>query len=109
MAGWLTRHAAGARAAVKVIPRATKSGVRGIEIDGSGEPHLIVRVSAPPEAGRANAALIELLAKRWRVARSDLEVVSGARARRKILQIQGASEALIARLEAIEAAEADRP
>ena len=107
--GWLTRGAAGARAALKVIPRAATSGVRGIEIDGSGAAHLVVRVSAPAEAGKANAALIELLARRWRVARSDLEVVSGVRARRKILLIQGASEALIARLEAIEAAEADRP
>jgi uncharacterized protein (TIGR00251 family) len=107
--GWLTRGAAGARAALKVIPRASASGVRGVEIDGSGAPHLVVRVSAPAAAGKANAALIELLARRWRVARSDLEVVSGARARRKILQIRGASEALIARLEALEAAEADRP
>jgi uncharacterized protein len=106
MAGWLTRHAAGARVRLKVTPGASRDGVQGIAVDGAGRPHLAARVSAPPEAGKANAALIELLAKRWRVARSDLEVVSGARARRKVLQIHGSAEALIARIEAIEGAEA---
>lgn len=100
--GWLTRHAAGARAALKVTPRALGEGVQGIELDGAGRPHLVVRVGAPPEAGKANAALIKLLAKRWGVPKSDLEVVGGARARRKVLQIRGAPDALIARLEAIE-------
>jgi uncharacterized protein len=109
MAGWLTRHAAGARVTLKVTAGARRDGVRGIAVDGAGVPHLAVQVSAPPVAGKANAALIRLLARRWRVARSDLEVVSGASARRKTLQIPGASEPLIARLEAIEAAEADRP
>lgn len=100
--GWLTRHAAGARAALKVIPRAAGAGVQGIERDGAGRARLAVRVGAPPEAGKANAALIKLLAKRWGVPQSDLEVVGGARARRKILQIHGSPDALIARLEAIE-------
>jgi uncharacterized protein len=76
--------------------------VQGVEFDSAGRPHLAVRVSAPPEADKANAALIRLLAKRWGMRRSDLEVVSGARARRKILQIHGPPDVLIARLEAIE-------
>ncbi|MGH6897284.1 MAG: DUF167 family protein [Geminicoccaceae bacterium] len=108
MPGWLTRHATGARVTLKVTPGAGRDGVRGVEVDGAGRPHLAVRVSAPPEAGKANAALIRLLAKRWRIARSDLEVVSGASARRKVLQIRGSADALIARLEAIEGAEAHR-
>jgi uncharacterized protein (TIGR00251 family) len=64
--------------------------------------YLAVRVNAPPEAGKANAALIKLLAKRWRVPQRDLEVISGASRRRKVLQIRGSPDALIARLEAIE-------
>jgi uncharacterized protein (TIGR00251 family) len=105
---WLTRHGAGARASLKVTPRAPTDGVRGIEVDGAGRQHLVVRVSAPPQAGKANAALIKLLAKRWRVPQGDLAVVSGAGARRKILQIRGAADALIARLEAIEGREEAR-
>jgi uncharacterized protein (TIGR00251 family) len=103
--GWLTRHGGDARIALKVTPCASSDGVRGIEVDGAGRQRLAVRVSAPPEAGKANAAAIRLLARRWRMPQGDLEVVSGAGARRKVLRIRGAPEALIARLEALEATE----
>jgi uncharacterized protein (TIGR00251 family) len=99
---WLSRHADGVRAALKVTPRAVSSGVQGIEVDGAGRGCLAVRVNAPPEAGKANAAVIKLLARRWRLPQRDLEVISGARGRRKVLQIYGAPDVLIARLQAIE-------
>jgi uncharacterized protein len=102
---WLTRHAAGARVSLKVTPRAPTDSLRGIEVDGAGRQHLVVRVSAPPEAGKANAALIRLLARRWRIPQSAMEVVSGAGARRKVLQISGSPDALVARLVAIEESE----
>jgi uncharacterized protein len=101
--GWLTRHPEGARVALRVTPRAASSRVQGIEVDGAGQAHLSVRVSAPPEAGKANAALIKLLARRWRMPQRDLEVVSGAGARRKVLQVRGSPDAVVARLRAIEA------
>ena len=103
--GWLTRRAEGARVALKVTPRAPTNRVQGIEVDSAGQSHLVVRVSAPPEAGKANAALIRLLARRWRIPQRDLDVVSGAGARRKVLQIRGAPDALIARIETIEGGE----
>ena len=101
--GWLTRHAEGACVALRVTPRAASTRVQGVEVDGGGHAHLIVRISAPPEAGKANAALIKLLARRWRMPQRDLEVVSGAGARRKVLQVRGSPDAVIARLRAIEA------
>jgi uncharacterized protein (TIGR00251 family) len=101
--GWLTRHPEGARVALRVTPRAASSRVQGIDVDGAGQAHLSVRVSAPPEAGKANAALIKLLARRWRMPQGDLEVVSGAGARRKVLQVRGSPDAVVARLRAIEA------
>ena len=104
--GWLTRHGAGARASLKVTPRASSDDVRGIEVDGAGRQHLAVRVSAPPEAGKANAAVIRLLARRWRIPQGDLEVAQGAGARRKVLQIRGSPDALIARITAIEGVDA---
>ena len=100
--GWLARHAAGARVALKVRPRAPSSGVQGVIVDNLGRTHLAVRVSAPPETGKANAALIKLLAKRWRMPQRALEVVSGAGARHKVLHIHGSPGELIARLRAIE-------
>ena len=99
---WLTGCAGGVRAALKVTTRAVWNDVQGIEVDGAGREYLAVRVNAPPEAGKANAALIKLLARRWRVPQRDLELISGASGRRKVLQIYGSPDALIARLEAIE-------
>jgi uncharacterized protein len=76
--------------------------VQGVEVNGAGRAHLAVRISAPPEAGRANAALIRLLARRWRVPQRDLELVSGAGARHKVLHVHGSPDAVIDRLRAIE-------
>ena len=102
--GWLTRHADGARVALRVTPRAASSRVQGVEVDGAGN---VQRVSAPPGAGKANAAVIRLLARRWRMAQRDLELVSGAGARHKVLHVHGSPDALIARLRAIEEAPDD--
>jgi uncharacterized protein len=107
--GWLIRHAAGARVALKVTPRAPSSGVQGVEVDAGGRTHLAVRVSAPPEAGKANAALIKLHAKRWRMPQHALEVMSGASARRKVLHIHGSPGELVERLRAIEGDRNDDP
>ncbi len=40
---------------------------------------------APPSGGKANAALIKLLAREWRLAKSALEIVRGAKERRKLI------------------------
>ena len=57
---------------VKVVPGASRSRLAG----QLGEA-LKVAVAAPPEAGKANAALIDLLAQVLRVKRADVAVVSG--------------------------------
>ena len=99
---WLTCHADGVRLSVKVSPRAAKSDVRGIEIDAEGQAYLAVRVTAPPDAGKANAATIQLLAKRWRLPARRFRLVSGASNRRKVLHVVGPPEALFAKLHTTE-------
>lgn len=101
---WLTRRAGGVRVALKVTPRAARTAVQGVEIDGDGQGRLALRVSAPPKSGKANVAVVKLLAKRWRVAPGDLELVGGARARHKVLEIRDAPDGLIDRIQAIEGA-----
>ena len=103
--GWLSGDASGVRLMVKVTPRAARSTVQGIAVDAGGQAYLAVRVTAPPDAGKANAALIKLLAKRWRLPASAVRLVSGATARRKVLHVQGVPERLLTRLEAIELAQ----
>jgi uncharacterized protein (TIGR00251 family) len=48
-----------------------------------------VRVAAPPEDGRANAALVRLLADTLAVPRRDVEIVSGHGSRDKIVALAG--------------------
>jgi uncharacterized protein len=100
--GWLRRHAQGLRIAVKVTPGARTSGVVGVEVDATGESRLVVRVAAPPAEGRANVALVKLLARRWGLAPRDLALVSGAGGRRKVVQVQGAGPDLALRIAALE-------
>ena len=106
MAGWLSANADGARVALKVCAPARHQGVLGVELDAGGQSRLAVAVSAPPEGGRANAAVVRVLTGRWRLAQSAIAVVSGARARRKVVHVRGSPAALVAKLEALERAAA---
>lgn len=48
-----------------------------------------VRVAAPPERGRANRALVELLADVLDVERGRIAVVGGQTGRRKLVEVDG--------------------
>lgn len=99
---WMVTRRDGLRVALKVTPRAARSSVQGLEIDAAGRERLAVRVTAPPEDGKANAAVIRLLAKRWRVPPGDLELVSGSTARHKVVHVHGEPSAIRARVQATE-------
>ena len=73
-----------ARLAVKVVPRAERS-----EIVGWLGDSLRVRVAAAPEKGRANAAVVELLAETLGLARQQIWVASGHTGTRKLIEIDG--------------------
>lgn len=68
--------------------------------DANGRAHLKVAVTAPPEDGKANAALIALLGKAWKLPKSAFEIVGGATDRRKTLLLRGDSASLLAALTA---------
>ncbi|RME66142.1 MAG: YggU family protein [Nitrospirae bacterium] len=73
-----------ARINVKVIPKASRAEVVGTE----GET-LKVKLTAPPEGGRANKQLIEVLAKHFKVPKSAITIVKGETSRQKIVEIEG--------------------
>jgi uncharacterized protein (TIGR00251 family) len=89
----------GVRVAVRLSPRARRSGVEGLADEAGGGTALKVAVTAVPEGGKANAALIALLAREWRVPKSSVSVVRGAADRHKTLLVAGAAEPLMRRLE----------
>lgn len=65
---------------------------------GDAGIRLRVLVTAPPEDGKANAAVIKLLAKAWRLPKSAFVVIAGETDRNKVLFVAGDPMALEARL-----------
>jgi uncharacterized protein (TIGR00251 family) len=83
----ITEHPEGCILPVHAQPRARKAGILG-EHAGA----LKVAVTAPPEDGRANKALAELLAKALKLKRAQVKLLSGALSREKRLFIEGVSK-----------------
>ena len=77
---------ASTRVRLRVSPGSRKTELAGRHGDGWK-----IRVSAPPEGGRANDAVLELLAERVGLPRRALTIVSGHNAREKVVQLQGIS------------------
>jgi uncharacterized protein (TIGR00251 family) len=77
---------------VRVIPRSPRTAIAG-ERDGA----LLVRLSAPPVDGEANAALIEFLAKSLGRPRRDVRLASGDRSRDKRIEVDGPGAVAAAR------------
>lgn len=86
---------------LKVTPGARHDGFDGWFTDADGRRRLKVKVTAAPEKGKANRAVVKLLAKRLGVAPSDIEVVHGETGRDKTLQIAGPDDDLRRRIETI--------
>lgn len=85
------------RLTVRLTPRAASEGVEGWDTDDKGRPVLKVRVRAAPIDGKANAALIALMAKALDVPRSRIKLVGGDTARTKTLEIEGLDAAQLER------------
>lgn len=90
----------GLRVRVRLQPAGRADKVLGLMEDAAGVQHLKATVTKPPEGGKANAALIKMLAKEWKVAKSDLEVLQGQTSRTKVLGLSGIADELTARLRA---------
>jgi uncharacterized protein (TIGR00251 family) len=76
------------RLRLRVSPGASRSQIVGRHGDAWK-----VRVAAPPESGRANDALLDLLATTFEVPRSRLELVAGRMSRDKTIAVHGLDEA----------------
>jgi uncharacterized protein (TIGR00251 family) len=74
----------GVRVSVRVTPGASTNAI-GEERDDM----LHVKVTAPPEDGKANAAVVKLLAKHWGVPPSAVDVLTGTTSRNKTVFVRG--------------------
>ncbi len=82
------------RLKVKVVPGASRSHIAGWLGDA-----LKIRVSAPPEKGKANAAVAAVVAAALGVPAGSVAVVSGKSSPRKLVEVRGLSrEEIVKRL-----------
>jgi uncharacterized protein (TIGR00251 family) len=90
----VTAHGAAVRFPVKVVPGAARERIAGLL--GTA---LKIQVTAPPEHGKANAALCDLLARTLALPKSAVRVVQGLASPRKTVEVKGLEPAvLLARL-----------
>ena len=79
----------GLRLAIRATPKASSDRILGVIADGHGGTALKVAVTAPPEDGKANAALVKLLARELALKPGDIAVMKGVSARSKVIAIAG--------------------
>lgn len=90
----LSETRSGVRFGVEVKVRASQSRVLGVKGD-----RLIAALAAPPVDGAANRALIDLLAEHFGLPRRRVQIVSGEKSRRKLVELSGiGAGAVLARL-----------
>ncbi len=89
---FLRRGASGVTVELRVQPRARRTA---LETAGGT---LKAAVTAPPEDGKANDAVVALLAETWRLPKSSFGIVKGASTRTKTVSVAGDPAALADRI-----------
>lgn len=72
---------------IRLTPRSPKDEIKGLRADGA----LKVAVTAPPVDGKANHALLKLLASELGIRRSCVEIATGHASRDKLINLIGLS------------------
>ena len=85
----------------RLTPKGGRDSIDGWAAGADGTVYLKVRVRVAPEDGKANAALIALLAKTLGIAKSKVAIVGGAAARLKTVDVGGDAHMLAPQLEAL--------
>lgn len=80
--------------AVRLTPKAARERIGGTFVDAAGQRWLQASVTAPPDRGKANAALITLLARTLKVPGSSIFLETGDTNRLKRLRLTGGTSAV---------------
>jgi uncharacterized protein len=102
--GPLTPARDGLKLAVCLTPRAKADRVIGVAATAEGKRVVKASVTASPEDGRDNEALLQLLARVWQLSRHDLAIVAGTTGPHKTVSVAGDPRQLSGRLGALIAA-----
>ena len=82
-----------------MTPKASRNAIGEVVADGQGYGVLKVAVTAVPEKGGANAAVIGLLAKAWRLRKTDMTIPHGQTDRNKTILIAGGNAEMVTNFE----------
>ena len=86
--------------AIRLVPRATVDALVAIAAATEGRRVLKATVTAPPDAGRANEALLQLLARAWQIPRRDISITHGLTSRNKAVRVAGDPHRLVEKITA---------
>lgn len=89
----------GVRLAVRLTPKSSRDALEQPETLSDGRTVLKARVRAVPEDGKANEALLRLVAKSLGIPARAVSLESGATSRLKVLHLTGDEAALMQALE----------
>ena len=84
---------------VHARPGARRDAIEELRPEADGGVALRISVRAAAERGKANAAIVKLLAEEWSLPRRAFSLVAGAADRRKTFHLEGEPKALLTRLE----------
>lgn len=87
---WISENPKGVTISILVSPRASRT-----EVQGEHGEFLKVRLAAPPVEGAANEELIEFLARKLSVRKTEISLVSGPTSKRKVLFISSITAKLV--------------
>ena len=79
----------GVRVAIRLSPRTQTDRLLSVVTMAEGRHAIKASVTAPPQDGRANEALLQLLSRAWRLRRASLAMVAGSAGRNKTVSIAG--------------------
>ena len=83
---------------VRVTPKASQNAVTGLYTAADGHVSLSIKVTAAPDKGKANKAVIEVLSDELGFAKTAFVLIRGETDRNKLLAFSGSGNALVERI-----------
>ena len=90
----------GVLVAIRLTPKASQNRILGLDVRDDGSVFLKAAVTAVPEKGKANKALLKLLSQSWGVGMRRLNLIRGDKDRYKTTLVSGEANQLIEQLTA---------
>ena len=86
---------------MRASPGAAKNQVTGIWLGEAEGARLAIKVTAPPDKGKANAAIIALMSKSLGLPKSSVSIIAGETSRLKTLALSGDEAKIVAAIQSL--------